>query len=496
MNYTQMHLETSNEPICYVEGEIDDPEIPLTSSDRLAMLRAADAAEYEDPKLPAIPLDALPAPMRNWSEAIAESMQVPPCMPALISLTTLAAAAQGKNTIRAKDDFIENVNLYSITIMSPGSRKSAVLNAARKPLIKYEISKADEMRDKYLEDKAAAEAIRKLYDKAIKNGDGCAAGEFAKQLDAIKIQKPLQIVVGSDCTPEKLPVIMTEQNERVAIMDPEGNLFSHMTGLYTKSNDEIYLKAWDGESVRIHRKNSDDVYLDSPVLTVALALQPHIIEKIKTEPALRGKGMLGRFIYCFPENTVGNRKTTFQTKSIDEKTVEDYENLIIEILDSQGSVITLDDDAKSVFDDFDRQIEKRLKGDLESICDWASKLPGSVVMRIAGLLAIANKRKVISGSDMRNAIRIATALIPHALEALGTDIELSESEKLKEYIQERKLTRVNRNDLRNAPGYKRSSPAQRNLVLQNLVNEGFLIQQKGFFTVNRTSEILRKLHKR
>src|SRR5262245_10070793 len=86
--------------------------------------------------------------------AMAEQAQTPVDLPALASLAVLSAAALG-TTIECRGGWTEQIGLYLIVAMPSGERKSTVLRAVTKPLLKIEqelrdteAARVDELQDR------------------------------------------------------------------------------------------------------------------------------------------------------------------------------------------------------------------------------------------------------------------------------------------------------------------------------------------------------------
>ncbi len=127
---------------------------------------------FDEYDLPVFPVDALPSAIGDYVTALAESTQTPVDMAATSSLAIMAACSQGKYKIQAKPDWIEPLNIYTLNVMEPSERKSAVENAMVRPLNQYERDvnaqlaaelEANQMRKRILErrQKAIEEQIAK-----------------------------------------------------------------------------------------------------------------------------------------------------------------------------------------------------------------------------------------------------------------------------------------------------------------------------------------------
>ena len=78
----------------------------------------------ETAALPVFPVAALPTPVADMCRAVAESMQVPLELPATVALGVLAACCHKKAVMRVGADYVEPLNLYTLSIANSGERKS------------------------------------------------------------------------------------------------------------------------------------------------------------------------------------------------------------------------------------------------------------------------------------------------------------------------------------------------------------------------------------
>ena len=82
-------------------------------------------------------MEALPDQIREYVEAVAESLQVPIDMVACDVLGVISLCVQGKFQIKVKEDWTEPLNLYMATIMRPSERKSPTLKYVTQPVFDY-----------------------------------------------------------------------------------------------------------------------------------------------------------------------------------------------------------------------------------------------------------------------------------------------------------------------------------------------------------------------
>src|SRR5262249_21206972 len=91
-------------------------------------------APFDEYDLPEFPIDALPDWLRSYVKGLATATQTPVDLAAMLALANCAAAIAGKVIVRVREDWTEPTNIYSVTTLDVGNRKTAVHDAAKAPL--------------------------------------------------------------------------------------------------------------------------------------------------------------------------------------------------------------------------------------------------------------------------------------------------------------------------------------------------------------------------
>ena len=277
---------------------------------------------WVDPELfgqidtPEIPADVLPSWLGAYAEAVSKHTQTPPAMAVMLGLSVVATCIQKRFVISPFDDYIEQLSLWTLSVMPPASRKTAVNMAMTKPLTTWEQEKSDEMESELIEAEAARDVINKRIEKLQRDASKLESNtdreEIIKEIielkKALPEEKKATRLWTGEITPERLQGLMYEQNERMAVMSDEGGIFEVMAGLYNdgKANLDIFLKSHVGSPVRVDR-GGRTVTLQNPALTFGLAVQPAIISKFSkgSQRCFRGNGTLARFLYVIPKSNIG-----------------------------------------------------------------------------------------------------------------------------------------------------------------------------------------------
>jgi len=393
---------------------------------------------FDNTEAPAIPEDAVPEPLRSFCNEISESIQVPFDLGVIAAIGTVAAVAQGKYQIKVRDGYVEPLSLYLLGCLPPGERKSAVLASCKSPVIEWESEQAKrigpELKRLRSERSTREKTIEKMRSKATPENLDKVVSTIQKMEEELPEVPEVPRLLADDVTSEALAAFMAQHDERAAILEAEGGIFEILSGLYTngKANLNLLLKAWSGEPVAVDRRSRDTLRLSKPALTLALIVQPEVLRDIASKPGFRGKGVLGRFLYCLPKSRLGGR--TAEPRSIRETIVAKYRSMIMTILETGPSfwesgelcayTLKLSSGAYRRWIDFVNGVEAELRdgGSFETIRDWAGKLPGQAV-RLAGVYHVASEPDptvLISENIMNKALKLAAVLSENALVAFGS----------------------------------------------------------------------------
>lgn len=405
----------------------------------------------DESKKSLFPVNRLPDGIKEMVTAIAESLQVPPDMPATAALGVVSACIQGKFAVQVKPDWKEQANLYILVIARPSERKSPVLQILTAPLYAYSkeqnFLRGPAIQEYQTKRKIIEGAIESLTARASKKGDVgyFEISEKQRELENLKPVHPVRLIA-DDVTPEKLVSLMAANDGKMAVISAEGGLFDILAGLYSLNvNIDPFLKAYTGDSIQIDRQGRPSETIDNPALTMLLMIQPSVLEKIIENGKFNGRGLTARFLYSYPMSMIGKGRK-FETDPIGEDNKEVYESLLYSLLKiplgAQPRILTLSKEAYILFSDWFYWIEDRFNNEFYKVESWAGKLAGNTA-RIAGVLHCCQHQErgadyPISGKAMQDAIEIAKYFVDHALfifeKAGETD---TQAEKDAKYILER-----------------------------------------------------------
>jgi replicative DNA helicase len=460
--------------------------------------------------LPGFPVEALPDWLAAYVAAEAVATQTPPDLPGMLALAALATAAGGLARIQVRPGWQEPLNLFVVVALPPGSRKSAVFADLTRPLVRLDRDELARMRPLIVEAMTKKTAAEKNASKAIERVAAAKTEDPAAELaNAIQAQAeaeaimvpPLPRLLADDTTAEALASLMADQGGRIALLSAEGGPFDAMAGRYQGGGIYLdpYLKGHAGDELRVDRKGRAAEYVAQPALTVGLAVQPDVLRKLTGHPGFRGRGLLARFLYALPANTVGSRQIAPPPvpEAVAERYRVDLYTLARSLLDEREAaklagntadpiILTLTTPAAVRLTEYEVEVEPRLHphhGDLAHVADWASKLVGAVA-RIGGLLHLAARLREgwglpVNEATITDAIRIGRYLTDHALATFdlmgGADPTLEDARYLLAWIERTGSTTFTRRELFTAlPRGRFAKVDALDLSLELLVEHGYI----------------------
>lgn len=401
--------------------------------------------------VPSFPVGILPDWLAAYVAALAVATQTPPDLAGLLAIAVLATAAARRVLVRIRTDWVEPLNVYALSILPPGTRKSAVFDAMTAPILDYERDVATELAPKVAESQQA----QRLAEGRLKAAEAAAvkaqpderafleaeARDRREELESIVVPVPPQLIA-DDVTSEALTRLLFDHRERMAVFSAEGDLFEIMAGRYSDGtgNFAMYLKGHAGDMLKVNRVGRPPDYVRHPALTLAITAQPVVLEGLARKDGFRGEGLLARYIYSVPENLVGRRDA--KAPPVPEPVRDRYHAVMSSLLAKHDPPDAIETEPTTVPDpvwlSFDALAEARLvafmadleprlgpTGDLAHVTDWGGKLTG-LVARAAGLLHLADRwdtpdpaRERVSQETVARAIAFGRYALDHALAAFG-----------------------------------------------------------------------------
>ncbi|BAU29731.1 uncharacterized protein DUF3987 [Aneurinibacillus soli] len=359
------------------------------------------------------PIELLPPVIGDYITQVAEETQTVTHIGGMLSLAVLALAVAKKYVVNPYGQWMEPLNLFVLIASPSGTGKSPVFRHLLSPVYEYEQMLQQDWRES----------------KQTQVGEKAVSPLNPPRLTA------------DDVTVEKLVGILLENQERLGIFSPEGDVFENIAGRY--SNDKsshftVFLKAYSGEYCVVDRMTRTEI-LRSPLLTLGITVQPEVIKNLAKNKIYQQRGLLARFLFTFPNSFVGFRNP--RPRLIEQKVKEQYERLIQQLLaqpvPDHPKVLTLSREADERMIRFKTSIEKKLapeRGELAPIVEWGNKHVG-VIYRIAGLLHVAENTggvpQEIALATVEKAIQFSEYFIQQAkiaFDAMGTDQSIEDAQ--------------------------------------------------------------------
>jgi hypothetical protein len=198
-----------------------------------------------------------------------------------------------------KTDYREPVNLFTVVILPPANRKSSVFRDVTGPITDWERAESLRMAPEIADSKHHRKMAEALLERATKDAVK-AEGEEREiyQQEASRLARELAEMrdrvsprlIANDVTTERLGILLQDHGGRMAVMAPEGAIFSLMAGRYAKDgkpNFEIINQGHAGDTIVVDRTTRPPVHVPNPALTLGLAVQPDVIIGLVQNPAFR-----------------------------------------------------------------------------------------------------------------------------------------------------------------------------------------------------------------
>lgn len=392
---------------------------------------------FDRPYPPPLAADLLPPALSNLVTAMAEDLQISRNFAFAVVLVAASTACQGRYQVQVRKGHIEPCNLYIMSAMEPGERKSGAVGRAKAPIEEWEKEASERLskriaKHNYNRNRLLAQ-IEDLKDDAYKADDFEADAIFDEIADLeAELTKPVKApsVFVEDTTPEGLLKHAFYNMGMASHFEAEGGLFDKLIARKESGTTfDFILKSYNGEPVKKTRATQDEMVIERPLMTIGIFPQPEVLRDIAVKGMFRGKGLLARFLYFVAESHAGTRKTV--PDDTPDEVTNAYADAIKPILnvgygkDFNGELapytLTLSDDAYKAWVAFAGEIEPELIqwGKLGGIADWGNKLAGTMA-RLAGIIHAVNRgsdchKQEIPASTMEKATALGRALVDHAL---------------------------------------------------------------------------------
>ena len=376
--------------------------------------------------LPPFPVHVLPPWVTDYCDEVADDLQVPIDLPAMLALGALSTLTAGHLKVNVRGRWSEHTNLYLVVAMPPSTGKSPAYKAICGPVNELEREHQRMIRAEVSANADVVDTIEAELKRTKQMAD--VTRETLEEIrvrlhDAQDKMTTLPKFTVGDATPEALAKIMSENQGRMAVHSTEGGVFDLMTGRYgDRANLEIYLQGWSADRLDTVRVGRDANQADEALLTMVLTVQPSVIAALADKPELAGRGLTARFMYSVPPDVLGHRDMSLRPVA-DPGVRRRYETTLLDLGRRMLSwdlpaVLTVAPDGAQHYTDWRQGLEARRvrSGDLRPMAEWTGKLEASV-LRVAAILHIASGSDVaapVTAGTIAQAISVGEYWLAHA----------------------------------------------------------------------------------
>lgn len=277
----------------------------------------AEAAPRPAPEAPRTryPLDSLPRVLRNWTLAIADSLQTPPEVPATFALAATSGAIGATHRIHLGHRFRRLPGLWAGVIAQPGvAKKTPTLEAATQPI-------HDWQQHLYRQYKGALAQ----YERDLEGWNN-----LPKEQRGDKPERPkFRHCVVNDVTMEKLAEILDETPRGLLLERDELIGWINAMNQYrggAGADRQHFLSIWSNGKIKVDRKsNPEPIYIPRPFVAILGGIQPSQVRKL----GYIEDGLFERMLWCWPNVT--ELRLPKETDP-DQIAIEDYAQLLTNLI--------------------------------------------------------------------------------------------------------------------------------------------------------------------
>jgi replicative DNA helicase len=412
-------------------------------------------------KVPAFPVEKMPGWMADWSTETAREKGASVDLAATLVLGVVSGALARHVQVSPRPGWYEPTNLYLVTALEPGQRKTPIFKAALRPVRAVEYHRMQDWQNANAAASLAGEILTKrrrdLVSEAAAGSDDLTEealrermGQLVEGLGPTETG-PRPRLLTEDITPEGLTTMLADQGRVISASDEGAALFENLGGRYARGSAswDVFNKAHSAADLVVDRKGSGSEIVWDPALTLIVASQPKVLRDLWGKPGSEERGVLSRPLYAFPEPVYGTGRTLAASESV----LSAFDVAIRALLEDVP-LLTLDDDGKPrpvtlrfdsaaerSFERYEAEVavERRDLGTSDQAEDeiaylgWLSKLAGQTA-RLAACLHAATHwttgvttNTTLGVESVEHAIELARYFHAHARAAFGLMGEIPDS---------------------------------------------------------------------
>jgi len=219
------------------------------------------------------PTDVLPLVLRRFLQEVADSKHAPIDYAAVALLVAAGGAIGASRALTIKSGWSERPCLYAAVVAPPGSAKTPALRDVCSPIY-------------------AEQARLRAHYKDTKDTPGAR----------------LRTIYVSDITTEALASVLQENERGVTMVRDELTAWAASMDQYKAqgrgSDRQVYLHAWSGEPISVHRKlqQNGPIFVAHPFVAIAGGMTPAGLSQLCGD-GRPDDGFLDRILFAYPSPT-------------------------------------------------------------------------------------------------------------------------------------------------------------------------------------------------
>jgi hypothetical protein len=375
--------------------------------------------------LPAFPLDRFPQWIQEHIDRYTATNGVSKDYCAACILGTISAVTVGHCDIPF-NGHREPIQLYSLFVGSSGTMKSSVIKHFMQPANDWlRINNDKTTKTNYAIKKELEQLEKQLAaeQKAGKKANAQLICDLTAKIDAKRQERhnafPIPL---DDVTPESLVNAMSFSRGTANIATAEGNIINVIVGVsYTNkgtvANIDVFLKGADAEQVHRSRITTGDIDIPRADLSMLLAIQPALLERLCNSADAVGRGLAQRFLIHAPpedqKSTIDHTKTVYFPPAYNDVWSQHIKTIAARFMDPDADTKTMELEPaadmviRRFWNETSEMINERSTADEDSIIGWLAKCHGKA-LRLSALLALLRDKDamIITEADAENAVAL------------------------------------------------------------------------------------------
>jgi hypothetical protein len=400
--------------------------------------------------VPAFPIEVVREIVPAYHDiyrSIAEVVQVPLDVPALMGLSVMSIPLAGRVRIAIRPDKYEPAILWTLCALPAGERKTPAVNPMRQPIVEWEKEErrrmAEDVRCRQAQRKCAAQRKQRLDGlfKTAKEEDlaGLTRQYAQLELEFAQPEPELPRLLVDDATCESLAPFLHKHEGKAACLSDEAVFLEVALGRYNGSpNFELYLRGWDGGDYRVDRVGREPIYLPEVTLTLGLCIQVQPFLELARNEVAEARGLFPRFLVATPRSMMGHRRFVLDGGVAQAA----WNELVFRMLrDRRPRALEHSEEGYRVIKEFVEKYEPKLADNRElvSLRSWCGKAIPGQMLRVAAVLhcASGDPATVVKADTLRAAIVLIEYFLAHVKQVSNVkeeDMALDMARKIRDYI--------------------------------------------------------------